>query len=158
MLPRAMSTAHSVNKPRGRFVVELGERNPRVLKFCGREHTRNRVLSFAEYQAPLLGKTDWCSTPILPGVPLHTGAHGSNVGDTPEQAAFHGSFKKRRAKQQVERFVPQEVAVGADTLLPKPTETPKGETPKGTNFCCFYYYYLLCGCGCCSGSFSHKEV
>ena len=39
---------------------------------------------------------------------LAPGAHGSTVGDAPEQAVFHGSFKKRRAKQQVERYAPQE--------------------------------------------------
>ena len=39
---------------------------------------------------------------------LGDGAHGTTVGDIPEQAAFHGSFKKRRAKQEVERYAPQE--------------------------------------------------
>ena len=43
---------------------------------------------------------------------LAAGAHGNTVGDTPEQAVFHGSFKKRRAKQQVERYAPQEAGGG----------------------------------------------
>jgi hypothetical protein len=52
------------------------------------------------------------------------------VGDTPEQAAFHGSFKKRRAKQQVERYAPQEPALDSprsDAAQHKGSETPRGK-------------------------------
>lgn len=53
---------------------------------------------------------------------LAPGAHGSTVGDAPEQAVFHGSFKKRRAKQQVERYAPQETP--KDSL-----DSPRAEAP-----------------------------
>jgi hypothetical protein len=59
------------------------------------------------------------------------GAHGSEVGDPPEQAAFHGSFKKRRAKQQVERYEPQKgadaLASAGDPALSKGPDTPRGD-------------------------------
>jgi hypothetical protein len=56
------------------------------------------------------------------------------VGDAPEQAAFHGSFKKRRAKQQVERYEPQKVgemmpAVACDPALSRGPDTPRGRCP-----------------------------
>jgi hypothetical protein len=55
---------------------------------------------------------------------LADGAHGTKVGDTPEQAAFHGSFKKRRAKQQVERYA-------ADAAQARGGEEKGREGPSG---------------------------
>ena len=70
---------------------------------------------------------------------LADGAHGSTVGDIPEQAAFHGSFKKRRAKQQVERYAPQEPTARStsDTISrsiaePKSCKAARVEANAGT--------------------------
>ena len=64
---------------------------------------------------------------------LASGAHGTMAGDTPEQAAFHGSFKKRRAKQQVDRYAADAAQVrgGEDKGREPAAKTAATMPPKG---------------------------